>query len=105
MKEQVRALQEAGFSRDQIDALDDFMHERTVTKADLAETEGKLRLDLQSVESRVHSDFQTLRAEFQELRSEMKLAMQQFRSEAVMTRWMLGVTMGFTIAILTKLLI
>ena len=42
MKEQVQALEKAGFNQVQIDASADFMQEQTATRADMLESRGNL---------------------------------------------------------------
>ncbi len=56
-------LEEAGFTRDQVEALAEFMGGSMATKADLMEFRGEVRSDIERLEGKIQSEITSLRGE------------------------------------------
>jgi len=91
MKEQVQALEKAGFNQVQIDASADFMQEQTATRADMLESRGNLGERIEAARGDLGLEISTVRI--------------GVKSKLGLLRWASGVSVALSVAIHTKLLI
>ena len=61
-------LEDSGFTRDQVDALTDFMDGSVASKADIAELKGELKADIERLEGKMKTEFANVRGEIKVLR-------------------------------------
>ncbi len=88
-------LEEAGFTRDQVEALAEFMGGSMATKADLMEFRGEVRSDIERLEGKIQSEITSLRGEMradvERLEGKILALDERFSGKFNLVYWMLGV--------------
>ena len=84
-------LEDSGFSREQVDALSEFMDGSVATKADIAELSGEIK--------EVRSE---LSGEIKEVRGELKADIAGLNGRINLVYWMLGVSVAGIVSLVIK---
>ncbi len=84
-------LEDSGFSREQVDALSEFMDGSVATKADIAELSGEIK--------EVRGE---LKADIAELSGEIKSVRTELIGKINLLYWMLGVTVAGVVSLVIK---
>lgn len=109
----VYKLEEAGFKRNQVEALVEFLDTQAVTKLDLEKSTHQLQQEIAAVHSGLKQEIAAVRTELKqdiaELRSELKQEIAAVRQELAILRgeinvhrWILGFNTAMLIALLLK---
>ncbi len=64
-------LEDSGFSREQVDALSEFMDGSVATKADIAELSGEIKAQGERLDGKITAEITELSSEIKEVRSEL----------------------------------
>ncbi len=65
-------LEDSGFSREQVDALSEFMDGSVATKADIAELSGEIKAQGERLDGKITAEITELSSEIKEVRGELK---------------------------------
>ncbi len=65
-------LEDSGFSREQVDALSEFMDGSVATKADIAELSGEIKAQGERLDGKITAEITELSGEIKEVRGELK---------------------------------
>jgi hypothetical protein len=84
-------LEDSGFSREQVDALSEFMDGSVATKADIAELSGEIK--------EVRAE---LSGEIKEVRGELKADIAGLNGRINLIYWMLGVSVAGLVSLVIK---
>ena len=84
-------LEDSGFSREQVDALSEFMDGSVATKADIAELSGEIK--------EVRAE---LSGEIKEVRGELKADIERLDGKINLHSWMLGVMVAGVMSLVIK---
>ncbi len=109
----VYKLEEAGFKRNQVEALVEFLDTQAVTKLDLEKSTHQLQQEIAAVHSGLKQEIAAVRTELKqdiaELRTELKQEIATVRQELAILRgeinvhrWILGFNTAMLIALLLK---
>jgi len=86
-------LEDSGFTREQVDALSDFMDGTVVTKADIATLSGEMKTEFENVRGDMNTKFERLEGKIIGLDGKINLVY-----------WMLGVLITVNIGVAIKLI-
>jgi len=110
-------LEDSGFSREQVDALSEFMDGSVATKADIAELSGEIkaqgeRLDgeIKAIRTELSGEIKAqgerLDGEIKAIRTELSGEIKSVRTELIgkinLLYWMLGVTVAGVVSLVIK---
>ena len=89
-------LEDSGFSREQVDALSEFMDGSVATKADIAELSGEIKEVRSELSGEIKAQGERLDGEIKAIRTELSGEIKSVRTELIgkmnLLYWMLGVT-------------
>ncbi len=88
-------LEDSGFSREQVDALSEFMDGSVATKADIAELSGEIKAQGE----RLDGEIKAIRTE---LSGEIKSVRTELIGKINLLYWMLGVTVAGVVSLVIK---
>ncbi len=88
-------LEDSGFSREQVDALTEFMDGSVATKADIAELSGEIKAQGE----RLDGEIKAIRTE---LSGEIKSVRTELIGKINLLYWMLGVTVAGVVSLVIK---
>ncbi len=88
-------LEDSGFSREQVDALSEFMDGSVATKADIAELSGEIKAQGE----RLDGEIKAIRTE---LSGEIKSVRTELIGKMNLLYWMLGVTVAGVVSLVIK---
>ncbi len=102
-------LEDSGFSREQVDALSEFMDGSVATKADIAELSGEIK----EVRGELKADITELSGEIKEVRGELKADIERLDGKITaeiaglngrinLIYWMLGVSVAGIVSLVIK---
>ncbi len=102
-------LEDSGFSREQVDALSEFMDGSVATKADIAELSGEIK----EVRGELKADIAELSGEIKEVRGELKADIERLDGKITaeiaglngrinLIYWMLGVSVAGIVSLVIK---
>ncbi len=117
-------LEDSGFSREQVDALSEFMDGSVATKADIAElsgeikevrgelsgeikeVRGELKADIAELSGEIKAQGERLDGEIKAIRTELSGEIKSVRTELIgkinLLYWMLGVTVAGVVSLVIK---
>ncbi len=110
-------LEDSGFSREQVDALSEFMDGSVATKADIAELSGEIKAQGERLDGKITAEIAELSGEIKEVRSELSGEIKEVRSELSgkiaaeiaglngrinLIYWMLGVSVAGIVSLVIK---
>ena len=113
-------LEDSGFSREQVDALSEFMDGSVATKADIAElsgeikeVRGELKAQGERLDGKITAEIAELSGEIKEVRSELSGEIKEVRGELKadiaglngrinLIYWMLGVSVAGIVSLVIK---
>ena len=110
-------LEDSGFSREQVDALSEFMDGSVATKADIAELSGEIKSQGERLDGKITAEIAELSGEIKEVRSELSGEIKEVRSELSgkiaaeiaglngrinLIYWMLGVSVAGIVSLVIK---
>ncbi len=113
-------LEDSGFSREQVDALSEFMDGSVATKADIAELSGEIKEvrselsgEIKEVRSELKADIAELSGEIKEVRGELKAQGERLDGKITaeiaglngrinLIYWMLGVSVAGIVSLVIK---
>ncbi len=113
-------LEDSGFSREQVDALSEFMDGSVATKADIAELSGEIKEvraelsgEIKEVRGELKADIAELSGEIKEVRGELSGEIKEVRGELKadiaglngrinLIYWMLGVSVAGIVSLVIK---
>ena len=84
-------LEDSGFSREQVDALSEFMDGSVATKADIERLDGKITAEISE-----------LSGEIKEVRGELKADIAGLNGRINLIYWMLGVSVAGIVSLVIK---
>ncbi len=73
-------LEDSGFTRDQVDALTDFMDGSVASKADIADLKGELKTDIERLEGKIIALEGVMNAKFEKLNGRFNIVYWMFAS-------------------------
>lgn len=85
-------LEEAGFSKPQVEALSEFMQTEAARRSDLLELKADLKADIASVKTDLAA-----------VKAELKTDIAKQDGKLILLQWMMGFVLAFMAAILGKL--
>lgn len=91
-------LEEAGFSRSQVEALSEFLQTEAARRSDLMESEHRLGAEIKAVEHR-------LDARITETEHRLQTQITEVKATQRLHNWMIGFNIGLTLLVLGKLFI
>ena len=74
-------LEDSGFSREQVDALSEFMDGSVATKADIAELSGEIKSQGERLDGKITAEIAELSGEIKEVRSDLSGEIKEVRGE------------------------
>ncbi len=110
-------LEDSGFSREQVDALSEFMDGSVATKADIAELSGEIKevrselsgiiaAEIAELSGEVKAQGERLDGEIKAIRTELSGEIKSVRTELIgkinLLYWMLGVTVAGVVSLVIK---
>ncbi len=113
-------LEDSGFSREQVDALSEFMDGSVATKADIAELSGEIKAQGERLDGKITAEITELSGEIKEVRGELKADIAELSGEIKEVRgelkadiaglngrinliyWMLGVSVAGIVSLVIK---
>ncbi len=113
-------LEDSGFSREQVDALSEFMDGSVATKADIAElsgeikeVRGELKADIQRLDGKITAEIAGLNGkitaeiaelsgEIKEVRGDLKADIAGLNGRINLVYWMLGVSVAGIVSLVIK---
>ena len=98
----VYKLEEAGFKRNQVEALVEFLDTQAVTKLDLEKSTHQLQQEIAAVRTELKQDIAELRSELKQEIAAVRQELAILRGEINVHRWILGFNTAMLIALLLK---
>ncbi len=99
-------LEDSGFSREQVDALSEFMDGSVATKADIERLDGKITAEIAELSGEVKAQGERLDGEIKAIRTELSGEIKSVRTELIgkinLLYWMLGVTVAGVVSLVIK---
>ena len=102
-------LEDSGFSREQVDALTEFMDGSVSTKADIERLDGKITAEIaelsgeiKEVRGELKADIAELSGEIKEVRGELKADIAGLNGRINLVYWMLGVSVAGIVSLVIK---
>ena len=102
-------LEDSGFSREQVDALSEFMDGSVATKADIERLDGKITAEItelsgeiKEVRGELKADIAELSGEIKEVRGELKADIAGLNGRINLIYWMLGVSVAGIVSLVIK---
>ena len=99
-------LEDSGFSREQVDALSEFMDGSVATKADIAELSGEIKEVRSELSGEIKAQGERLDGEIKAIRTELSGEIKSVRTELIgkinLLYWMLGVTVAGVVSLVIK---
>ncbi len=102
-------LEDSGFSREQVDALSEFMDGSVATKADIAElsgeikeVRGELKAQGERLDGKITAEIAELSGEIKEVRGELKADIAGLNGRINLIYWMLGVSVAGIVSLVIK---
>ena len=96
-------LEDSGFSREQVDALSEFMDGSVATKADIAELSGEIKEVRSELSGEIKAQGERLDGEIKAIRTELSGEIKSVRTELIgkinLLYWMLGVTVAGVVSL------
>ena len=99
----VYKLEEAGFKRNQVEALAEFLDTQAVTKLDLEKATHQLQQEIAAVRTELKQEIAAVRTELKQDSAELKQEMAILRGELNVHRWILGFNTALLLGVLLKL--
>lgn len=102
-------LQDAGFSRQQVEALGEFLDTQAATKTDLIEATGALKTELGETKAELKAEIAAtkadLKADLAATEHRLDLKVSGVRSDVLVLKWMVGFVLTFQVVIFIKLML
>lgn len=98
----VYKLEEAGFKRNQVEALVEFLDTQAVTKLDLEKSTHQLQQEIAAVHSGLKQEIAAVRTELKQEIAAVRQELAILRGEINVHRWILGFNTAMLIALLLK---
>ncbi len=95
-------LEDSGFSREQVDALSEFMDGSVATKADIAELSGEIKAQGERLDGKITAEITELSGEIKEVRGELKADIAGLNGRINLIYWMLGVSVAGIVSLVIK---
>ncbi len=95
-------LEDSGFSREQVDALSEFMDGSVATKADIAELSGEIKAQGERLDGKITAEITELSGEIKEVRGELKADIAGLNGRINLIYWMLGVSVAGIVSLVLK---
>ena len=106
-------LEDSGFSREQVDALSEFMDGSVATKADIAELSGEIKAQGERLDGKITAEITELSSEIKEVRGELKAQGERLDGKITaeiaglngrinLIYWMLGVSIAGIVSLVIK---
>ena len=99
-------LEDSGFSREQVDALSEFMDGSVATKADIAELSGEIKAQGERLDGEIKAIRTELSGEIKEVRSDLSgkitAEIAGLNGRINLVYWMLGVSVAGIVSLVIK---
>ncbi len=106
-------LEDSGFSREQVDALSEFMDGSVATKADIERLDGKITAEItelsgeikevrSELSGKIAAEIAELSGEIKEVRGELKADIAGLNGRINLIYWMLGVSVAGIVSLVLK---
>jgi len=99
-------LEDSGFSREQVDALSEFMDGSVATKADIAELSGEIKAQGERLDGKITAKIIELSGEIKEVRSDLSgkitAEIAGLNGRINLVYWMLGVSVAGIVSLVIK---